>query len=285
MVKKENGVWLFTADTMLEGVHFLRHFPPEAIGWKIVSVSVSDVAAKGGRPLYATITLGVDPNEELRRLEEIYRGVAKALSFYKASLLGGNTVRSERLCLDMAVVGEAPRPVFRDAPRPGDGIFVSGTLGDSRAGLELLLSKKERLKDYEKKLVERHLRPRARTDLAPIVAARASASMDVSDGLLSDLKKMFKKTGARIDLSKIPTSPELELFCRERGLDPKLYAAVGGEDYELLVTSQEDLEPFGFTKIGEATEEGGILSADGSPLPAAGFDHLTPDQRGSFRAP
>jgi thiamine-monophosphate kinase len=216
------------------------------------------------------------------------------LDFYKFFLLGGNTTRSDKLCLDLSLIGEAKRAVYRDTPRVGDRIFVSGTLGDSRAGLEILLriyknrkpkgyyrslehlAAENNLKPHELKLVERHLQPVARLDLSPVVERFASASMDISDGFLSDLAKMVKNLTAEVDLSKVPLSEELKQYCAERGLNPLDYALRGGEDYQLLVCSDRDLTPYGFKEVGKVISEGEgkIFSTRGDELKAEGFDHL-----------
>ncbi len=269
-------ILLLTVDTLVEEVHFLRSYPPEAVGWKLVSVNVSDIAAKGGKPLYSLITLGVPSDISVDYLKGIYRGLTAALEFYKFSLVGGNTTRSERLFLDFFLLGRTKKAVFRDTPKVGDRIFVSGTLGDSAAGLEILLSGKKNLKPHEEKLVEKHLKPVARLDLSEAVLKFANASMDISDGFLSDLSKMVKNFTAEVDLSKIPLSEELKKYASERGRNPLDYALYGGEDYELLVCSEEDLSPYGFTEVGRVVSEGSgeIFSTDGVRLEPKGFDHL-----------
>ncbi len=293
-VKQNGKLLLLTVDTLVEGVHFLRFYPPASVGWKLISVNASDVAAKGGKPLYSLVTLGVPKEIEIDYLKGIYRGFAAALDFYKFSLVGGNTTRSERLCLDLSLIGEAKRAIFRDTPEVGDKIFVSGTLGDSRAGLELLLKFAEReqprgyfksleelseragFEPYEVKLVKKHLEPIARLDLSPAVERFANASMDISDGFISDLAKMVKNFTAEVDLSKLPLSEELVEYCTRRRINPTDYALYGGEDYELLVCSGEDLTPFGFTEVGRVISEGEgkIYSTEGVELKVKGFDHL-----------
>ena len=275
-VRLGNKILLFTVDTLVEGVHFLRRYPPEAVGWKLVSVNVSDIAAKGGKPLYSLITLALPKDLELSYVEGIYKGISQALDFYKLSLIGGNTTSSEKLCLDLSLVGSAKRAIFRENLKVGQKIYVSGTLGDSLAGLEILLSGKENFEPYERRLVERHLKPVARLDLSPIVEKYASASMDISDGFLSDLSKMAKNKTVKVFTKNIPLSEELKLYCSQRGKNPINYALKGGEDYQLLVGSDVDLTACGFTLVGEVLSEGGskIVDEHGRELKAEGFDHL-----------
>jgi len=275
-VRLGERILLLTVDTLVEDVHFLRRYPPDAVGWKLVSVNVSDIAAKGGKPLWGLITLSLPPDVEVEYVRDLYRGINEALNRYRFSLVGGNTTKGEKICLDLALVGEAKRVIFRDTPKVGDRIFVSGTLGDSRAGLELLLENKKDYKPHEWRLIERHLRPVARLDLSPAVEKYANASMDISDGFLADLGKMVRNFTAVVDLERIPLSEELKRYCAERGKDPIEYALRGGEDYELLVASDRDLTPYGFFEVGRITSEGKgeIYTADGRRLDIGGFDHL-----------
>jgi thiamine-monophosphate kinase len=267
---------LFTVDSMVEDVHFLRWYNPTDVGWKLVSVNVSDVAAKGGKPLYGLITTALPPDLEVDWAKNLYKGIAEALNYYGFSLIGGNTSKSEKIFLDFPLVGKAKRVILRDTPIVGDTIWVSGTLGDSRAGLEILLSGKKELADYEKVLVKRHLRPMARLDLAPVVEKFANASMDISDGFISDLRKMCKNFTAEVSVEKLPLSEVLIKYCSEHGKNPYEYALVGGEDYQLLVCSDKNLSPYGFTAVGKITSEGNgeIYDERGNKLKIKGFDHL-----------
>ena len=277
-VRFEDEILLLTVDTLVENTHFLRYFPSFDLGWKLVSVNVSDIAAKGGTPLYGLITVSAPPDLEVDYLQDFYKGLSEALSFYRFSLVGGNTTSGEKFCFDFSLIGKAKRVIYRDTPKVGNYIYVSGTLGDSRAGLELLLERKKEYKPYEKRLIEKHLRPIARLDLSPIVEKYANASMDISDGLLSDLAKMCKTKEVILFTENIPISEELKLYCSERGKNPLDYALSGGEDYELLVSSKEDLTKFGFYKIGFVSKEGKgeIFNEKGEKLTPKGFAHFTP---------
>ena len=271
-------ILLLTVDTLVEGTHFLSFFPPYDLGWKMVSVNVSDVAAKGGTPLYGLITVSAPPDLEVEFLTKFYKGMSKALNFYRFSLVGGNTTSSEKLCFDLSLVGKAKRVIYRDTPKVGDYIYVSGTLGDSRAGLELLLERKKDYKPYERKLIERHLRPLARLDLSPVVESYANASTDISDGFLSDLFRLAKNKRIVLFLENIPISEELKIYCSERGKNPLEYALAGGEDYQLLVSSKKDLTKYGFYKVGFVSEEGKgeIYDKRGEKIEPKGFEHFKP---------
>ncbi len=267
---------LLTCDLLLQDRHFKLHYPPSAVGWKAISVNVSDVVANGGEAIYCLVSLTL-PDLEVRYVEEIYLGIKKACEFYSCQVVGGNVSKGDKLCIDVFMVGKAERFVGRGGAKIGDGVFVSGTLGDSKAGLELLQMEKKHYEDFELRLIEKHLRPTARIDFIRHISKYANASMDISDGLSSDVEKLSKASQVKISLfsDKIPISQELVSFCKRHGKDPLEYALSGGEDYELLFTHPpERLNPFlSMVQIG-FVEEGEGIFIDGKPLKPTGFDHF-----------
>jgi thiamine-monophosphate kinase len=275
-VKVGESLLLLTCDTLLEERHFLGSYPMSAVGWKGVSACVSDLIANGGKPLYLLVTLLL-PDVELKKVDELYEGITRACEFYGVKLVGGNIVKSERFGIDLFGVGLAERFVGRGGAKVGDGIFVSGTLGDSFAGLELILMEKKHYEDFELRLIERHLRPTARIDYVAHISKYANASMDISDGLSLDIQHMAKRSGLRFSVQKekLPLSRELLEYAKRHGKDPYSYALRGGEDYQLLFTHPPSrINPFlDMTQIG-TVEEGEGVFLDGAPLEAQGFDHF-----------
>jgi len=275
-VKLADGKMLLTCDTLLEGRHFLPFYPLSAVGWKAVSATVSDIIANGGKPIYLLVSLLL-PDVELKKVEELYEGMTKACEFYKTKIVGGNVVKAEKLGLDLFAMGQTERFVGRSSAKAGDGVFVSGTLGDSLAGLELLLMERKNYEDFELRLIERHLRPTARIDYLRHISKYANASMDISDGLASDIRHMAKRSGLRFNIfrEKLPLSKELYEFAKKHGKDPYAYALKGGEDYQLLFTHPpEKINPFlDMTQIGYVQEGEGVL-VDDKPLEEYGFDHF-----------
>lgn len=275
-VKVGESLLLLSCDTLLEGRHFLGSYPMSAVGWKGVSACVSDLIANGGKPLYLLITLLL-PDVELKKVDELYEGITRACEFYGVRLVGGNVVKSERFGIDLFGVGLAERFVGRGGAKVGDGIFVSGTLGDALAGLELILMEKRHYEDFELRLIERHLRPTARIDYIAHISRYANASMDISDGLSSDIQHIAKRSGLRFSVQKekLPLSRELVEYAKRHGKDPYSYALRGGEDYQLLFTHPPSrINPFlDMTQIG-TVEEGEGVFLDGAPLEARGFDHF-----------
>ncbi len=275
-IRLKDSILLLTCDVLLQDRHFKLNYPPSTIGWKAISVNVSDVVANGGTPLYALVSL-VLPDMEVRYIEEVYVGIKRACEFYGCEVVGGNVSKGEKLCIDVFMVGKADRFVGRRGAKVGDGVFVSGTLGDSKAGLELLLMDKKSYEDFELRLIEKHLRPTARIDFVKHISKYATASMDISDGLSSDALKLARASSVRLRLlsEKIPLSKELLTFCKKHGKDPLEYALSGGEDYELLFTHPlERINPFlSMTHIG-FVEEGEGVYLDDRPLEPTGFDHF-----------
>jgi thiamine-monophosphate kinase len=240
IVSRPRGQALLTIDSLVENVHFdLRWLPPEALGARALAVNLSDIAAMGGRPTAAVINLAVRNGISTRTLERIYTGLRKAAREASTDIVGGNVTRARELSITIALLGEARGAVLRrDAARPGDEVFVTGTLGDAALGWRILAGK---LKANAKKdrasrkyLIERFIRPTARLHAGQRLAALrpAPAAIDVSDGLMQDLGHILERSGvgAEIDASRIPISPAYRAVM---GGD-LTHALTGGEDYELI---------------------------------------------------
>ncbi len=270
-----DGFLLMTGDSMVEGVHFLSGIPPESLGWKAVSVNVSDVVSSGGTPRWLLSSL-ILPDLEVSFVERLYEGMKRACEFYGCEIVGGNISKGEKIIIDLFAVGKTNRVVSRRGARAGDSLFVSGTLGDSRAGLELLRERRENYKPHELALIERHVRPTARVDYIRHIVKYAGACIDISDGLLQDAGHLSRMSGVRIDIepSRVPISKELRRFCEERGREPLEYALSGGEDYQLLFThSAGGQNPFlDMTLIGEVSEGEGVYV--GGKRMGGGYTHF-----------
>jgi thiamine-monophosphate kinase len=272
---------VLTHDVLVEGVHFLPTDPPQDVGWKLVAVNLSDLAAKGARPV--GVLLGFPLGDEAWD-RAFVEGFGAALSAFGVALLGGDTVTGPRV-LGLTAVGEAHGPVpSRSGARRGDRLWVSGSIGDAGAGLRVL---KGELPDAPA-LVERYRTPRPRLELGEALAPLVSAMMDVSDGLLIDAARMAEASGAavRIDLDAVPLSGAY-LAALGDGHEACLAAATAGDDYELLFAAppertQEllalsDRLGIPLTPIGAFGPGSGITLADrGAPLPLPqrlGWEH------------
>jgi thiamine-monophosphate kinase len=227
---------LFTIDSMLEGVHFrLEWGPAEKLGAKSLAVNLSDIAAMGGTPTACVINLAIREGLGARFFDRLYAGVRKVAKRYNTDVVGGNVTRADRLAITVALLGEASRGVMRrDLARAGDDIFVTGTVGDSSAGLAILGGKIQAGGGARKFLIERHLNPTPRIEAGLALAKMrpTPAAIDISDGLLQDLGHILARSrvGAEIDATAIPLSPA---YHAAMAGDLAL-ALGGGEDYELL---------------------------------------------------
>lgn len=288
-VKVSKGKTLLaTTDLLTDGIHFdLRYISFFQLGAKALLVNISDIAAMAGIPRYALIAIAVPDNIKVEELNEIYRGIKKTASAYKVSIIGGDTSGSKKgLMISITLLGEAKQGniVKRDGAKPGDKIFVTGTLGDSSAGLELL--KKGKRKGF---LINRHIRPTPRLKEAYVIAQNmlATSMIDISDSLSTDLNHICEQSrvGAVIYEDRIPLSKELKKAKLKN--KPLEYALSGGEDYELLFTVKRknvkniydaiSRNRLSATMIGEITERGLLLvDREGvqRPLLPAGFNHF-----------
>jgi thiamine-monophosphate kinase len=242
-VKVNKELLIFTADIQVENQHFLKDkIKPEDLGWKLVSVNVSDVVACGGVPKWGIISIAVPKDINVKWIENVYKGIKKALSYYKFDIIGGNTSASDKIILDLFLTGKTKRFISRAGAKEGHVLFLSGETGLSRAGLELLLMNKKRYESFEKKLIEKHLKPLARIDLQKIIEKYAESCIDISDGLVGDLGHISKMSNVKIvlDKSKILVHPLLEKYCIKYNKNPYDYILYGGEDYQLAFTVKEE---------------------------------------------
>jgi len=292
IISRPRGPLLFTIDSLVEKVHFdLRWGTPHALGGRALAVNLSDIAAMGGRPAACVVNLGVREGITSRTLERIYAGLRDAAREASTDIVGGNITCARELSITIALLGEAGRGVMRrDTARPGDEIFVTGTLGDAALGWRILAGKLKLRGDAKKNrvakqyVVERFIRPHARLDAGQRLAALrpAPAAIDVSDGLMQDLGHILERSrvGAEIDAARIPISPAYRALM---GGD-LVHALTGGEDYELIFCvkpghSESVLSRrlgVGVRRIGKIVR-GKRLKVIGADAPiVAGWDQLRP---------
>ncbi len=231
-----DSTWVAASDMLTHGHHFKDWAQPESVGYKAVAVNASDVAAMGGTPRFVLTSGGApDPDTALRCFE----GVAEACEKFGVYPLGGDTTRADTLTVDVAILGElATRPVLRSGAKPGDLLVVTGELGAGAAGLLVL---EQNITGYQR-LVRRYLRPEPRLEAGRVAAnLGASAMIDLSDGLASDVRHVCDRSGmgCNVDLDLLPVEDDAKELARSLGHDPPVLAATGGEDYELLISAPE----------------------------------------------
>jgi len=282
-------------DTMVEGVHFLKHLStPYEVGYKALAVNISDIAAMGGVPLYYLVAISIPNTWKESELIDIFQGMNEIASHYNMSLIGGDTVSTSKdLVVTVTVIGEVEQNVrtLRSKAEDGDIVFVTGTVGDSSAGLDILLGKyvidDASIKEY---LIERHKRPTPQVKAGRIISSVKRASLnDISDGLASELHEIAESSqvGIIINEEDLPISQELSQI--KQTCDITKWMFYGGEDFELVgTTSPESWEQLKrlcneqsikITKIGYVSKKytGVYLkkkNKGGEPLHKSGFNHF-----------
>lgn len=254
---------LLTTDLLVEGTHFLRSLqPPYYLGRKSLSVNISDIAAMGGRPLYALLGLGLPPRMPKAWVEGFFAGLKRAAGDFRVRLIGGDLSRSDKVLISVTLIGQAKGAVRRSGGRPGEALFISGFPGRARAGLELLQKGVRFGRDKEADLLIRaFLDPIPQVELGLTLARlhAASAMIDTSDGLSVDIPNLCRESGvgAEVEVASIPLAAGLARW-RKAPLEDALY---GGEDYGLLfavpgtkLAAVERLSKrFNLTRIGRLT--------------------------------
>jgi thiamine-monophosphate kinase len=281
-----------SCDPFIENIHFFAGAQPAvSVGYKSLARATSDLAAMGAAPRFFLLSLAMPGSRTGAWLNSFLRGLARAAREFRMRLIGGDVAKSPHGIINITVFGEtAPGgAILRSGARPGDWIYVSGRLGCSQLGLELILRNLHRRNEF-RNLLRAHFRPAIRIALGRWLAANRipSAMMDLSDGLSTDLARLCaaSKVGARIELNRLPLC-SVPATLRSRGLDPLHLALHGGEDYELLFTVSPNrarkLPPtcagVPLTCIGEilpARNGMCIQHPDGriSKLPSHGWDHF-----------
>lgn len=284
---------VLTHDSIAEGVHFLPTDPPASVGWKLVAVNLSDLAAKGAEPAAALLSLALSGDDawDMSFLD----GIEAACESYGLALVGGDTIAlppGAPRVFGLTAIGRTGggKVPLRSGGKDGDALWLVGTLGDSAAGLELLSANPE----ATGVLVDVYRRPVPLLAAGQALAAHAHAMMDVSDGLLLDAMRLAEASGlsAEIDLDALPLS---RAFVAEHSadLDARLFAASSGDDYALLAALGPDLDPLRLSlprgttiaRIGTLAADGPLLSlvSGGSPVPLP--EHLGHEHRGNPTAP
>lgn len=272
-----NSCKLLSTDMLVEGVHFnLSYMPLKSLGFKAVSVNVSDVYAMNGNPEQITVSLGISSKFPVEALKELYAGINAACEFYAVDLVGGDTTSSySGLIISISVLGVADikNVTYRTGARENDLLIVSGDLGSSYLGLQVLEREKgvfnanpniqPKLDGYDE-LIKQQLQPIARKDVILMfqeLSFKPTSMIDISDGLASEVFHLAKSSDCSFSIysDKLPISEKSILTSEELGLDPYVCALNGGEDYELLFTAaQKDFEKFknnpNFSIIGFASD-------------------------------
>jgi thiamine-monophosphate kinase len=281
---------VFKTDAVVVGVHTLPDDPPDLIARKALRANLSDLAGKGARPLGYLLALILPADTKEAWLARFAAGLAADQREFGVPLMGGDLTRTPGPpTISITAIGEAQagRPLLRGGAKRGDGVFVSGTIGDAALGLRALEGKLRRVAPAHRRfLAQRYHLPAPRLALGREIARFASAAMDISDGLAADLGHICAASacGAEIALAAVPTSPA----AKAAGVDHALARITGGDDYELLFTAPAAAEPklraaarktgVPVTRIGHIVARSGVrvLAPDGSvvPIKGGGWEHF-----------
>lgn len=285
----KNKCLLFTCDSLVSGVHFSEKYAtPYQIGRKAAAINISDIAAMGGKPSYFLVSLFLPKNITKKFIDELYKGLIEECSKYNINIIGGNIAKSNKFIIDLFLIGEVSRQnlLLRSGAKIGDSVLVTGTLGESAAGLKLLQKIKLNVpKKDRKKLIYRHLTPIPRIKEGILISKSkmATSMIDISDGLSSDLGHICDESqvGVKLFKDRIPTANSVKNI---------VLALNGGEDYELcftvpkkyvsnIINKLKKTVKTKVTVIGEITpkKQGRWLidSIGGKiPLKAKGWDHF-----------
>jgi thiamine-monophosphate kinase len=292
---------LGTIDALVENVHFRLGLTTwEELGWKSLAVNLSDIAAMGGYPLYALVSLALPPETEVTDIVFFYQGMLALARDYDVAVIGGNISKSPLVMVNIAVIGDSPGSppplLTRSAAEPRDRIAVTGYLGAAAAGLEMLENKLQFDVAAMKELQQAFCKPVPRLrEGRTLVLAGIVSGMDISDGLISDLGHICRSSGlgARVFADRLPVSPPVAKYFPDTALAKALS---GGEDYELLFTAPDEimkdacdrLENMGCpaTIIGEMVTEPEnkifVVGTDGreTEVKKTGWDHFAGENRG-----
>lgn len=243
--------YVISTDLLNENIHFIKELiSPRDLGYKSLAVNLSDIAAMGGNPRYAFLSIGLPPSISVEWVDEFVAGFHQLSDEFQVALLGGDTTRNGTIVINVLVVGTIPTAHIkrRTDAKAGDIICCTGYLGDSGAGLKILLENVPR-NATNQALVTAHIRPRPHVAQGAWLSLQPSvhAMMDISDGIASDIQRIMESSqcGARIEVDQLPLSDALQQTCRQQEWQPELLALTGGEDYCLLIT----IDPHQFSSV------------------------------------
>lgn len=297
-IQDDSQYLLCTTDTLVEDIHFsLQYTPSYNLGKKAVSISLSDIAAMGGAPMFLFTSIILPPATPIDFINLLYKGIKEKADEFDIALIGGNTsASSDKIIINTTILGEVPKDqvIFREGASAGDMIYVTGRLGDSGLGLKMWKEKGKKIvtDPFLKDAMLAHIDPSPRVKEGRAIAKKklATSMIDISDGLVADLRHIAEESriGAQIWLKKLPLSAGLKKWLTDHPQDITL-ALSGGEDYELLFTAPKDNAPqidalsselgIQITQIGEIVPEGcgiSVLDEKGDifHLAVEGFEHF-----------
>ncbi|GAD78370.1 thiamine-phosphate kinase [Vibrio ezurae] len=277
-----------STDSLIAGTHFLEHANPQWVGHKALASNISDLAAMGAEPAWVSMAITL-PSPDDDWLEGFCKGFFELANAHDLQLIGGDTTRGP-LGITLTVQGFVPqgKALLRSGAKVGDKVFVSGYLGDSHAGLEVILQPSKQQQPHASELERRHYCASSRVALGILLRGQASSCIDISDGLVSDIQHIMQgsNVGAKLHCDKLPVSSELIEFTQGKRIAQQ-YALKSGEEYELCFTLPSHLvesvhqaarqQNLMITEIGEITDSQRLSLFDNGQAienEMLGFDHF-----------
>jgi len=282
------SIQLASVDSFIEGVHFTPQTTPwPEVGWKALAANISDIAAMGGIPRYALVSLALPADSEVDDITALYTGMLKIAKRYGVSLIGGDISRAPLVAISITILGSSPTQnlLTRFDAKVGEMVAVTGNLGAAAGGLEIVKQKRDIDAEAEGQLRNAFLHPTPRVaEGLLLVEQGVKTAIDISDGLVADLNQICKasRVGARLEVERVPVAPAVKAAFGEKAVE---LALSGGEDYELLFTAGGDImarlkkaASVPITVIGEITDGKGVSLVDkqGNPFKIAkpGWEHF-----------
>jgi thiamine-monophosphate kinase len=240
----DNSIQLATTDSLVQDTHFnLKLTTWEDLGWKALAVNLSDIAAMGGIPTYALVSLALPSELDTECIANLYHGMAVIASIFDVAVVGGNIAASDKVNITVSLMGSLQRkkPLLRSAAAPGDMVAITGYTGLAAAGLRILKERREQTVESARLLTQSHLKPVPRIEQGQkLLRLGVRAAIDISDGLIADLEHICEAShvGATVNKNLVPIHPALKQHFPS---EHESLAMAGGEDYELLFTAPQKI--------------------------------------------
>jgi thiamine-monophosphate kinase len=287
--KSDDSIQLATVDSFIQDIHFPSGIASwQELGWKALAVNLSDIAAMGGMPRYALVSLALPEDSEVDDVTALYTGMLELAQQYGVAIIGGDTSRAPLVIITITVLGNSQKKqiLTRSSAEPGELVAVTGYLGAAAAGLEMLSKGRQLDIEAATRLRNAFLHPSPRIAEGQLLIEQGvKTAIDISDGLIADLNQICKasQVGARIEVDRVPVEPTVKAQFGEKSLE---LALSGGEDYELLFTARAEVidrvkraATCSITVVGGIVAGKGVTVIDrrGNPIDVgkAGWEHFT----------
>ena len=291
--EEDGRKWVVTTDMLVENIHFvMRWHTPYQLGRKCIAVNLSDIAAMGANPLFALLSVSIPVSVDDEWCDRWLEGMRSMLQAYNCQLIGGDTTSGERLTINVTIIGIAKGEniLYRSSARPGQDVYVTGFLGESSAGLQILQRGLNHSHEYER-LLKAHLDPTPQVEAGQMLSncRYVAAMQDISDGISTDIAHICKASGvsAIIERKSLPVSEEIQGFCDKNNIDVYDLILNGGEDYQLVFTAEPKAKKIiaetahnlntPITKIGVIEKGEGVFLIDGlgnrTDITFSGYEH------------